>query len=137
MSTSVQIARAEQAPDATAEVERLKAEAAKHAWTLRKREWLLETMERQRLLSPHAQQIERRIGLSTEEFFENYYTAHRPVILVGEMTDWPALSRWTPAYLRSVVGSRTVQYQGGRNRTDRFELVKDPREIPFDKFIDM
>ena len=75
---------------------------------LGKREWLLDAMERHWELSETGSKIERRFNLTREEFLERYYAPGRPVILVGEMAEWPALSRWTPQYLR---GDRL---EGGR-----------------------
>ncbi len=105
---------------------------------LAKREWLLETLERQRDLAPGLNTIERRSGLSAGEFLERYYAASRPVILTGEMADWPALVRWTPEYLKTKVGARLIEFQGGRSGDHRFERDKDAhrREAPFDGFID-
>ena len=105
---------------------------------LAKREWLLETLEGQRGLVPSLVGIERRAGLSSEEFLERYYAANRPVILTGEMADWPALARWTPQYLKAKVGARPVEYQAERGRDPHFEMYKDAhrREAPFASFID-
>ena len=109
------------------------------ALALRKREWLLDAMERHWELSPEAQNITRRSGLSSQEFLERYYAPGRPVILTGEMADWPARSRWSPDYLRNRVGSAVIEYQGGRSSDDRFEMYKEAhrRELPFDEFIDL
>lgn len=54
------------------------------------------------------------------------------------MDDWPALRRWTPDYLKILIGSALVEYQGGRNANARFEMDKDRhrRTGPFDTFID-
>jgi hypothetical protein len=105
---------------------------------LAKREWLLETLERQRALSPAAAVIERRADLSPEEFLDRYYALNRPVVLTGAMADWPALRLWTPDYLKQRVGGREIEYQGGRDGDPRFELDKDAhrRRMPFDAFID-
>jgi hypothetical protein len=105
---------------------------------LAKREWLLETLERQRDLAPRLSLIERRFGLASEEFLERYYAVNRPVILTGEMADWPALQLWTPDYLKAAIGSRPIEFQGGRTGADRFERDKDAhrRVAPFDMFID-
>ena len=105
---------------------------------LAKREWLLETLETQRDLAPALVGIERRSGMSSEEFLERYYAANRPVILTGEMTAWPALTRWTPEYLKAKIGSGVIEYQGGRLGDPLFEMYKDThrREAPFDRFID-
>ena len=106
---------------------------------LRKREWLLETLERQRALSECGATIERRAGLSSDEFLDRYYAANRPVILTGEMSGWPALAKWTPDYLKQTVGSKMIEFQGDRSTSERFEIHKDAhrREMPFDKFIDL
>lgn len=106
---------------------------------LKKREWLLETIERQRAFSPTGALIERRTNLSREEFLDRYYAANRPVILTDEMADWPALKHWTPDYLAARVGGAVIEYQGERNRNARFEMDKDAhkREAPFDQFIAM
>lgn len=106
---------------------------------LAKREWLLEILERQRDLAPALVRIERRAGLSSDEFLERYYAANRPVILVGEMASWPALSRWTPEYLKEKVGATRIEFQGGRSANPRFEVDKvfHRREAPFSQFIDL
>jgi hypothetical protein len=116
-----------------------KAEVDRVALALAKREWLLETLERQRDLAPELVRIERRGGLRAGEFLERYYAANRPVILTGEMAGWPALGRWTPDYLKAKVGSAPIEFQGGRLANARFEVEKEAhrRQAPFDQFIDL
>ena len=106
---------------------------------LRKRDWLLHHVESRRDLSPEAVHIERRIGLSAQEFLDKYYALNRPVILAGEMQEWPALTLWTPEYLRRAVGSRMVEFQGGRTKNERFEMQKDLHRTsaPFEQFLDL
>lgn len=117
-------------PDLTGELARLKL-------ALAKRDWLLQSVERQRTLVPAMTDIERRSDLSQEEFLTRYYAAGRPVILVGELNDWPALG-WTPQTLKAKLGSVPIEYQGGREANARFERDKDRhrRRAPFDAFID-
>ena len=106
---------------------------------LRKREWLLGMLERQRTLAPQYADIERRSGLGSDEFLDRYYAANRPVILTGEMADWPALAKWTPDYLKRTVGPRIIEFQGDRSKSGQFEIDKQAhrRELPFDQFIDL
>lgn len=106
---------------------------------LSKRDWLLDSMERHWELARPRGKIERRVDLSHDEFLDRYFAPGRPVILVGEMAEWPALSRWTPSYLRAAIGSAVIEYQGDRSKNDRFEMYKDAhrREMPFDQFIDL
>lgn len=105
---------------------------------LGKREWLLESLERQRSLAPGGSLIERRAGMGGAEFLERHYAPARPVILCGEMDDWPALSRWNPGYLRALIGAAPIEYQGGRNLNPHFETQKDRhrRITSFAAFID-
>jgi len=105
---------------------------------LAKREWLLETIERQRDLVPRLAVIERVTGLSGETFLERYYAVNRPVILKGEMANWPALGRWSPAYLKTAIGDRRVEFQDDRVGDERFEMNKEAhrREAPFDVFLE-
>jgi Fe2+ transport system protein FeoA len=109
------------------------------ALALRKRDWLLDTIEKHWQLRPGSERIERRASLSSEEFLERYYAPGRPVILVGEMAEWPALAKWTPQYLRETIGDRPIEFQGERTKSERFEMYKDAhrREMPFDRFIDL
>ena len=125
-------------PPALLPAEMSSEEVAALRLALAKREWLLETIERQRALAPATAILERREGLSSDEFLERYYAVGRPVILVGELDHWPALTRWTPDYLKDKVGSALVEYQGGRTANARFEMEKDlhRREGPFDAFIE-
>jgi hypothetical protein len=109
------------------------------ARTLRKRDWLLDVLEKHQTLRARSGRIERRAGLGSDEFLESYYAQNRPVVLIGEMADWPALAKWTPHYLRAVIGDRPIEYQGERKKNERFEMYKDEhrREMPFDRFIDL
>ncbi|MFP2926448.1 cupin-like domain-containing protein [Pyxidicoccus sp. 3LG] len=61
------------------------------------------------------QTLERRGDLSPEEFFTHYYFGHRPVVLTGMMEDWPALGRWSLAYLAERAGDAEVEVMTGRN----------------------
>jgi hypothetical protein len=115
-----------------------RAEDNEAGWKVAKYEWLFETMERQRALSPDAGGIPRCSDLSADEFLERFYAPGRPVILRGLIDGWPALSKWTPEYLRELVGSSEIECQGGRKANARFEVEKDShkRRMAFDRFID-
>ncbi len=118
--------------------DRASDEVAALRLALAKREWLLETLERQRALAPSIAGIPRREDLGADEFLERYYAAGRPVILVGEMAGWGAPGKWTPDYLRRRIGPAVVEYQGGRSANAGFEREKEThrRTGPFDGFID-
>ncbi|TDP48229.1 cupin-like protein [Zavarzinia compransoris] len=103
---------------------------------LRRRDWIMQVAERQRLLSP-AEAVPRIWRPSANEFLENFYAPSRPVVIEGAMEGWPALARWTPDYLARTVGAAPVTFQGDRDGDGDFELYKDnhARTLPFDQFI--
>ncbi|HEX7782181.1 MAG TPA: cupin-like domain-containing protein [Sphingobium sp.] len=106
---------------------------------LRHRDWLLAVGERQRSLSPIAGGIPRMRDLPGKDFLDHFYAPGRPVVMEGAIADWPALSRWTPDYLRKTVGSAPVECQVGRNANPDYELHKDTHKqtMPFDRFMDL
>jgi hypothetical protein len=79
------------------------------------REWLLEAMERQCQLSPAAAGIPRLDRIDTEGFLERFYAPCRPVVLTDSMAGWPALTRWTPDYLRRAMGAAPPEARSGRD----------------------
>jgi hypothetical protein len=109
------------------------------AEALDRREWVLDNVERQLSLSSGAEGIAELSKISSEEFLSRFYARSRPVVLRGAVADWPALTRWTPEYLKQAVGPVEIEFQGGRNDSPEFELYKDnhKRRLSFDKFIDM
>lgn len=107
--------------------------------TLQRREWLLDVEEGQRALSPRTGGVARVRGISSETFLDQYYAPGRPVVIEGEMDGWAALERWNPGYLRDLIGSAEVEFQGGRTGSANFELYKDNHRqvMPFDGFVDL
>lgn len=106
---------------------------------LRRKEWLLELMERQRALSPWHRDIQRVRGIGADDFLDEFYAQSRPVLIEGGMEDWPALELWSPAYLRETVGSAPVSFMGGRASKPDFEIDKDGlwRTLPFDAYLEL
>ena len=104
---------------------------------LRRRDWILRTIERQRLLAPGTESVPRVRAPSSAEFLRHFYAVGRPVVIEGAIDGWPALRRWTPAYLAERVGDAEIEYQGGRDGHPDFELRKDrhTRRMPFRRFI--
>jgi len=71
------------------------------------------------------------------EYLElNYVNRNKPVILTGISNEWPAISKWTPNYLKSVVGKSIVNVRFVKN--DEFQpTIKANRKIPFNEFINL
>ncbi|MEM1320333.1 MAG: cupin-like domain-containing protein [Bacteroidota bacterium] len=50
------------------------------------------------------QPIERRTGLTSEEFVEEYQKKGKPVVFTDLVKDWPAAQKWTFDYMRETYG---------------------------------
>ena len=100
--------------------------------------WLQAETDRQRRLSPQTMALQHRRDLPGQQFLDEFYAQHRPVVLEGVAADWPAIDLWTPEYLARKVGGAPVEFQGGRNSDGDFELLKDNHRqaMPFDAFIE-
>lgn len=90
------------------------ASSAHAARALARRDWLLDVATRQRLLSPAASSVLRVRDLSAEDFLEEFYARSWPVVIEGELDDWPALRRWSPDYLRARLDEMSVEDRGER-----------------------
>jgi len=62
-----------------------------------------------------ARGVERRAGVSAQEFFQDYYAANRPVILTDVAHAWPALELWSrPEYFAEKFGDTPLSVCMGR-----------------------
>ena len=57
-------------------------------------------------------QIDRRSGLTREEFIENYLKPKKPVVFTDLAKDWPAMTKWTPEFLKENYGYLDVPVIG-------------------------
>lgn len=53
-------------------------------------------------------QIDRRTGLTREEFIENYLKPHKPVVFTDLSKDWAATKKWTFDYMKNTHGDLDV-----------------------------
>jgi hypothetical protein len=106
---------------------------------LRKLESILEIKRKLAELSPNFGKIERRSRLSRQEFLENYYAKNTPVILTDMMDDWPAMSLWSPEYLKTKYGNVQVEIQSNRNSDPDYEIncVQHKKIVKLSEYVDM
>lgn len=53
--------------------------------------------------------IQRNSKMGSQQFVENYLDKNQPVIVTDAMKSWPALGKWTPAFMKSKLGELEVQ----------------------------
>ncbi|MFN4316807.1 cupin-like domain-containing protein [Acinetobacter parvus] len=95
--------------------------AQQQHFLVKKRNWLLDTLDRFARLNPEYQQIARIKVPSFDFFIQHYYSRNLPVILTHAIDHWPALKNWSPAYFQQVVGNQEIEVQFNREQDPLFE----------------
>lgn len=95
-------------------------------------------LQRVQALSPAFDRIEKRAGVSPQEFLERYVVGNRPVVLTDLTADWPAMQRWSPQDLKARFGSHAVVIQADRVGNARYEVDKllHQRVVRLGDFVD-
>lgn len=89
---------------------------------LRKREWLMDTVDQLARLNPaYSQTIDKISTPDFEYFMKHYYSRHLPVVLTDAIEHWDALKKWSPEYFYNIVGDTQVEVQYGREKDPLFE----------------
>lgn len=60
-------------------------------------------------------EVERRRGLTPEEFGREYFVTGKPVVLDGAAAEWPCIRRWTPDFLAERCGQERIDVLDGQN----------------------
>lgn len=104
-----------------------------------KLEALLDVYQALERTTPGSDCVERVANISEDDFLRHYYSRNRPVILTGMMDDWPAMTKWTPEFLRSRYGDELVEVQFDRKTEPIADVYLEghTREIRFGEYIDL
>lgn len=76
------------------------------------------------------------------QFYRDWIGPNKPCIIRNAFSHWPALSRWTPAYLREKVGSKVISVAVTPNgyadavSGDRF-VMPEERRMSFSSLLDI
>lgn len=98
--------------------------ARKHQQLLRKLESVLQNQQKLWESAPNYTQVEKRSGVTHQEFVEHYVRGSRPLVLTDIAQDWPAMHQWSPSDLKQRFGHLDVEIQQGRNADTKFEQNK-------------
>ncbi|MDQ3139231.1 MAG: cupin-like domain-containing protein, partial [Pseudomonadota bacterium] len=88
---------------------------------LAKRDWLLASYSKLARSDAGASTIPVIDTLPADDFFRDYYAAHRPVIIAGLAGDWPAMARWSLDYFEATLGDPEIEVQTGREANAAYE----------------
>jgi hypothetical protein len=89
-------------------------------------------------LSDAAVEVNRRSGMSGQQFLEEYYSRNKPVIMTDVCDRWPARTLWSSDYLIDKVGGVGVEVMV---RTDSGPDYEDNAEqhrfvVPFSEYVE-
>ena len=98
--------------------------ARRHQQLLKKLESMVLNQQRVWEMDPAFTQVDKRSGLTSDEFMTRYVQGSRPVVLTDLAADWPAMHRWSPADLKRRFGHLEVEIQAGRSADPRYEQNK-------------
>jgi hypothetical protein len=106
---------------------------------LKKRDWVLEIFRRSARQATTFGQVPRVRKPSRQVFLDEFYARNLPVVIENALDDWPALTRWTPDYLKQRFGTRLVEVQFGRNANPNYEQnsIQHKKEMPFAAYVDL
>lgn len=80
--------------------------------------------------------------LSPLQFYRDWIGPNKPCIIRNAFSDWPALSKWNPTYLREKVGSKVISVAVTPNgfadavNGDRF-VMPEERQMTFSSLLDI
>jgi histone arginine demethylase JMJD6 len=64
--------------------------------------------------------IERKEGLTTNDFIENYCNRGIPVVIPGAMKEWKAFEKWDASFFRDSLGDKMVPIMGEKMKLRDF-----------------
>src|ERR1051326_2042911 len=83
--------------------------------------------------------LEERTALDPEDFFQSFLLHNRPVILRSAIAHWPAVQKWSPEYLRTMVEGAQVVIQSKSDYAPSGSKrhFEESKEVDFAKVVDM
>src|SRR3984885_4012776 len=76
-------------------------------------------------------------NISSSDFKKHYLAPRRPLIIKGLTGSWPARKKWTPGYLKQVVGKKVVPLYDNSKADPSKPINSSAAEMPFDDYIDL
>jgi len=76
-------------------------------------------------------------NISPSDFKKHYLVPRRPLIIKSLTKDWPAKEKWTPGYLKQVVGKKVVPLYDNSKADPSKPINSAAAEMPFDDYIDL
>jgi hypothetical protein len=75
--------------------------------------------------------------ITPQDFKKNYLDARRPLVIKNLTHNWPAREKWTPDYLKQMVGKKVVPLYDNVKADPSKPINTAAGEMPFDDYIDL
>jgi hypothetical protein len=75
--------------------------------------------------------------ITPKDFAANYLKPRRPLVMKGLTSNWPAREKWTPEYLKQVVGSKIVPLYDNSKADPSKPINSAAAQMPFDAYLDL
>jgi len=75
--------------------------------------------------------------ITQEDFAAKYLKPRRPVVIKGLTNDWPARNKWTPEFLKQVVGDKVVPLYNNAKADPDKAINASVAQMPFNDYIDL
>jgi hypothetical protein len=104
---------------------------------LKKTQSVLTMREQMQATVPRTPVVDRRSGLSSQEFLEEYYAKNTPVIMDDVCKNWPARTLWNPEYLVDKLGGVEVEVMSDRESDPNYEINSNQHKfmMRFDEYV--
>lgn len=76
-------------------------------------------------------------NITPEDFNKLYLKPRRPVVIKGLTNNWPAKQKWTPEYLKEVIGQKVAPLYDNSKADPSKSINSAATEMPFDAYIDL
>jgi len=75
--------------------------------------------------------------ISRADFTEKYLKPRRPLVIKGLTKTWPAHNKWTPEYLKQVVGNKIVPLYDNSKADPAKPINSATTHMPFSEYMDL
>lgn len=76
-------------------------------------------------------------NITPEDFTAKYLKPRRPVVIKGLTKDWPARDKWTPEFLKEVVGDKVVPLYNNAKADPQKAINASAAQMPFNDYVDL
>lgn len=113
--------------------------AQQQHFLVKKRDWLLDTLDRFARLHTGYLQVKRISTPSFEQFIQDYYSRNLPIIFNNAIDHWSAIKHWSPQYFRDTIGHQKIEVQFNREQDPLFERnsIQHKTQMSMNDYVDL